>query len=351
MGQEEGITKRREWKQLTERERYKIEALSGQGLSAAAIGLALSPSRDRRTIEREQARGMTIQRNSDWTEREVYLADVGQRKHDECAKNKGRGLKIGQDHELARYLEQKIVQEKWSPDAAIGAIAGQGLKFRVSICTKTVYNMIDAGIFLHLSNDDLPVKRTGKKRGTKRVRKVALNNTQGRSIEERPAEVASREEYGHWEMDCVVGSGKACLLVMTERKTREQLLCKLEAKKQDNVIGALDKLERRYKGKFAEKIKTITMDNGSEFLAVERLEASSLSTGAQRTTTYYAHSYSAWERGSNENQNRLIRRFIPKGTDIGKYTTADIKRIEHWMNNYPRRLFGYRSANDLVASG
>ena len=348
MGQEKGNTKGRKWKQLTEGERYKIEALSGQGLTAAGIGGALNPSRDRRTIERELAQGKTTQRNSDWTDREVYLADVGQRKHEEKAKNKGRGLKIGNDHELARYLEEKIVEEKWSPDAAIGAIGAQGLEFSVRICTKTVYNMIEAGMFYRISNDDLPMKK-GKKRKYKRVQKVALNNRRGRSIEERPARIERREEYGHWEMDCVVGRGKACLMVMTERKTREQLLCKLDAKTQDNVIAALDALEREYTDWFKEKFKSLTMDNGSEFLAVERLEASSLSTKS-RTTTYYAHPYSAWERGSNENQNRLIRRFIPKGADIGQYTYADIKRIERWINNYPRRLFAYRSAYDLLPS-
>ena len=222
MGQEESSTEKRKWKQLTERERYQIEVLSLQGFKAREIGEILSPQRDRRTIERELDRGMTLQRSSDLTEKMVYLADVGQHKHDERARNKGRGLKIGHDHALAGYLEQKIVQEKWSPDAAIGAIAAQGLKFEVSICTKTVYNMIYAGIFLNLSNNDLPVKRTGKKRRYKRVRKVALNNIQGRSIEDRPAEVESREEYGHWEMDCVVGSGKCPLPGSVDSEKRKK---------------------------------------------------------------------------------------------------------------------------------
>ena len=135
--------------------------------------------------------------------------------------------------------------------------------------------------------------------------------------------------------------------MLTERTTREELLFKIKAKMQDNVIEAINKLERRYKGSFSEKFKTITMVNGGEFLDIERLETSSLSPSRQRTTAYYAHPYSAWERGSNENANKLIRRFIPKGADIGKYTNADIKRIEHWMNNYPRKMFGYKSANDM----
>jgi IS30 family transposase len=238
--------------------------------------------------------------------------------------------------------------ERWSPDAAIGAIREQGLAFTVTLCTKTVYNMIDRGDFLNLTNKNLPVKKDGKKRPYKRIRKKALHNLKGRSIEERPERVQNREEYGHWEMDCVEGSKRACLLVLTERKTRLELLFKLAEKTQDNVIAVIDKLERRYKRQFSEAFKTITMDNGGEFLDMKRLETSSISEKRKRTLTYYAHPYSAWERGSNENANKLVRRFIPKGTDIGKYTNADIKRIEHWMNNYPRRMFGYKTANDMA---
>jgi IS30 family transposase len=347
MGQENNNIKKRKWKHLSERERYKIEALAQQGLTPAEIAASLEPKRDRRTIEREIARGSVEQRDSLWREKIVYLADAGQRVHDEKAANKGRGLKIGHDHALAGYLEQKIGKERWSPDAAIGAIKTQGLQFAVSICTKTVYNMIDRGDFLNLSNKDLPVKKNGKRRDYKRIRKVALNNTKGRSIEERPSEVDKREEYGNWEMDCVVGSGNACLLVLTERKYREEIIIKLANKTQGCVIKAIDRLERRYKSKFRKKFKSFTMDNGGEFLDMKSLERSCLKLGTRRTICYYAHPYSAWERGSNEVNNKLIRRFVPKGTNIEKLTNQDIKRIEHWMNNYPRRMFGYKSSYDL----
>jgi len=347
MGQGNCNTEKRKWKQLCERERYKIEALSQRGLPPSEISKQLG--RDRRTIEREMERGMTLQRNSDLTEKIVYLADVGQRKHEEKAANKGRGLKIGHDHKLSQYLEQKIAKEKWSPDAAIGAIKAQGLQFSVSLCTKTVYNMIDKGIFINLTNKDLPVKKDGRKRGYKKVRKVALNNKKGRSIEDRPAEIEEREEYGHWEMDCVVGKGKACLLVLTERKSREEIIIKMAAKKQACVKLALDQLEKKYRSKFKEKFKSFTMDNGCEFLDMKSLEASCLKTGINRTVCYYAHPYSAWERGSNENQNKLIRRFVPKGFNINKLLKQDVKRIENWMNNYPRRILGYKTPNQIAA--
>jgi len=348
-------TQKRRWQQLTEKDRYKIEALSKQGLAPALIGEALEPKRDRRTIERELSKGMTVQFNSDLTQKVVYLADVAQRISDERAKNKGRGLKIGKDHTLAKYIEQKIGAEGWSPDAVIGSIKEQGLVFKVSLSTKTVYNMIDRGDFLNLTNKDLPVKKRAKRRGYNKVRKVALNNIKGRNIEQRLPVVNDRQEYGHWEMDCLSGkvNTKACLLVLTERLSRKEIIIKLPSKTQASVIAAIDRLEHGYetvtKGSFSRYFKSFTMDNGGEFLDTHSLERSSLYPSTKRTTCYYAHPYSAWERGSNENANKLIRRFIPKGTNIDNYSEEEIKRIEHWMNNYPRRILGYKTANQVAA--
>jgi IS30 family transposase len=346
MGQENNTLKKRKWKQISEKERYQIEILSKRGIPPKEIGKQLG--RDRRTIEREIAQGMTLQRNSDLTEKIVYLADAGQRVHDEKAANKGRGLKIGHDHKLAEYIEEKIGKERMSPDAVIGEIKAKELNFETSICTKTVYNYLDKGIFLGISNKDLPVKRNRRKHKYRKTRTVALNNIKGRSIDERPDKIELREELGHWEMDCVVGKQgtKACLLVLTERRSRNELIFKLKAKKQEYVIAEIDKLERKYKGRFNKIFKTITMDNGGEFLDWKAIERSCINE-KQRTICYYAHPYSAWERGSNENNNKLIRRFVPKGTNIEKLTKQDIKRIEHWINNYPRRMFGYKSANDI----
>lgn len=356
MSQDNHNTKQEKWKQLSEKERYKIEGLVNAGHRPKEIAQMLG--RDRRTIERELKRGDFTQRREnpyasrnpaikDYLYERVYAADVGQRRAEGNAANKGRGLKIGYDHTLARHLERRIGEDGFSPDAALGEIKAKGLVFKVTLCTKTLYNMIDRGDFLNLTNKDLPVKRGGKIRKHHRVRKVALNNLKGRGIEERPAKADSREEIGHWEMDLVIGRGKACLLVMTERVSRKEIILKIPDKRQQSVKEAIDRLERKYKSKFRELFKSITMDNGSEFLDSQGIETSCLHPGEKRTTCYYAHPYSAWERGSNENANKLIRRFVPKGSDIGVLTVRDIMRIEHWMNNYPRRLFGYRTANEV----
>jgi IS30 family transposase len=206
-------------------------------------------------------------------------------------------------------------------------------------------------VFLNLTNKDLPVKREGKKRDYKKI-KIPHKNLKGTSIEERPPEIDKREEYGHWEMDCVVGNkggSGAVLLVLSERKHREEIVIKMPAKTQESVVKALDSLERKYGRGFKEKFKTITMDNGSEFLDYKGIERSVKNETETRVTAYYAHPYSSWERGTNENINKLIRRFIPKGTDIGKISRVKIKYIENWINNYPRRILGYKSSNDMVS--
>lgn len=348
MGQEKNSTRARKWKQLSERERYQVEILLQSGLTPKEI--AKKTGRDRRTIGREIVRGSVKQLDTYLQEYTRYCADTGQRVHDEKACNKGRPLKIGHDHKLAAYIERKIGEEKYSPDAVVGEIKAIAIKFDTLICTKTVYNYIDKNVFLDITNQDLPVKKNGKKRRYRKTSAIALNNLKGRSIEERPESIEKREESCHWEVDCVVGKGTACLLVMTERVSRKELIFKFKAKKQEHVIAVLDQLERRYRGRFREIFKSITMDNGCEFLNHEALEASCLMVEKKRTICYYAHPYSAWERGSNEVANKLIRRFVPKGTNLNHLTKADIHRVEHWMNNYPRRIFGYRTANEVFAA-
>jgi IS30 family transposase len=143
--------------------------------------IARQLGRDRRTVEREIKRGSVVQRDSQWRDRLVYCADVGQRVHEERAANKGRGLKIGHDYALARHIEQRVGKDGLSPDAAIGEIKAKGLGFRTTLCAKTVYNMIDGGFFLNISNKDLPSKRAKKKRPYKKRRKVALNNRKARA--------------------------------------------------------------------------------------------------------------------------------------------------------------------------
>ena len=96
---------------------------------------------------------------------------------------------------------------------------------------------------------------------------------------------------------------------------------------------------------FKEQFRSITTDNGSEFLVLEELQRSI--HGGKRFDVWYCHSYSAWEKGSNENQNRMIRRWFPKGTDFSKVTKKQVADIQEWMNNYPRRILGWNTPNEM----
>lgn len=348
MSQKDYTAEKRNNKHLNELERYKIEILLKEKMTLFEIAKRLG--RHQRTVEREIQRGTVILLNTYLEPQKEYCADSGQRIYERNARNKGPGLKIGKDHKLARHIEERIVKHKYSPDAVIGEIKAKGLEFETRICTKTLYNYIDQEVFANITNKDLPVKRY-KKKGNYRKVKIDRRNLKGISIEERPKHIENREEYGHWEMDCVVGKkgdSGAALLVLSERKRREEIIFKIPDKTQVSVINAIDTIEKKLGKRFGEKFKSITVDNGSEFLDFKGLERSVIDAEVQRTKIYFAHPYSSWERGTNENSNKLIRRFIPKGTDIGKLKKKDIKEIEKWMNNYPRRILGYKAPKEVA---
>lgn len=141
-----------------------------------------------------------------------------------------------------------------------------------------MYNYIDKGVFLNLSNKHLLNKRKTSKQKHKKVSKVALKKTASRSISERTVEINNRENIGNWEMDCgVSGKGlKVVLLVLTERKVRQIIIFKMKDKTEKSVGEVLDKLERKHKYKFKQIYKSITMDNGCEFVNQEAIEKSIL---------------------------------------------------------------------------
>ncbi len=339
--------KKRKYTHLAEKDRYKIEVLLESKKKAPEIALILR--RDRSTIYREINRGSISRLQSDLTEEKQYRANVGQADYVKQGRNKERLLKIGKDNRLEEYIRSKLIEDKFSPDAIIGEIKANGLKFKGLICTKTLYNYIDAKIFSGISNKNLWEKRKKKKRKYKTVIRVSSKNRMCRSIEDRPKKINNRLEYGHWEGDTVKGpqGAKAGLFTMTERKTREQVIVKVKQATQEAIKTAMDGLESKYGDGFKIKFKSITFDNGVEFLDWRLLEVSALDLSNRRTTIYFAHAYSSWERGTNENQNRMIRRFIPKGKDIADISEGEIERIEHWMNNYPRKILGYKTAEQV----
>lgn len=334
------------FKHLSKNDRIKMETMLNSGHKVVEVAEYLHVHRS--TIYREIKRGEYTHRNSDYTEEIRYSSDLGQKNHDWNAQGKGRNIKIGNDRPLAEYIEGKIIEDKYSPEAALAAAAESGIEFTTSISVRTLYRYIDKGIFLKLTNKDLPVK--GKRKKHNKKVKVQKRASAGESIENRPDEVKDREIFGHWEMDTVKGKQgvtKSCMLVLTERKTRDEIIVKLPDQKAASVVEAIDRLERKWGDMFTKVFRSITVDNGVEFSDYEGLERSVLHEGEKRTFAFYCHPYSSWERGSNENNNRLIRRHIPKGEDFDEKQDRDIEYIENWINNYPRGIFGFKTSAQL----
>ena len=336
----------RKYKQLSQNDRISMETLLNKGHSVQEVADYLHVHRS--TIYREMKRGEYVHRNSDYTEEVRYSSDKGQQTHDWNAQGKGRNIKIGNDIKLAEYIENKIVENKYSPEAALAAVATSGIEFSTTIRVRTLYRYIDNGIFLKLTNKHLPVK--GKKKKKNKKVQVQKRATAGESIENRADEVATRETFGHWEMDTVYSSkeGSCALLVLTERLTRKEIIEKMRDRTAISTVRALNRIERRFGALFPRVFQTITVDNGGEFSDVKSLERSILRKG-RRTKMYYCHPYTSCERGSNECANKMIRRKYPKGTDFNKVSRASIKETEAWINNYPREILGWKTSEIVFA--
>ena len=260
---------------LTKTDRYRLEdaLLDGKKPKEIAEKLHVHVS----TIYREIKRARMIHRNSDWTEEERYNPDEAERKYQENLRKKGADLKIGNDRELADFLEKKVLEDGYSPAAALASIKLEGKTFSTSICVSTFYSYITKGVFRFLTNTDLPEKPK-RKRPYKKV-KTMKRPPRGESIEKRPAEVDARETFGHWEGDTVYSKkdGSKALFVLTERLTREEIIMRIKDRTAESVIKALDRIERKYGPVLFRKIfQTITVDNGGEFAGVNRLERSAL---------------------------------------------------------------------------
>lgn len=324
---------------MTRDERVKLEALHRAKVPVAQIARQLGFCRT--TIYNELKRGAYVH-TCPWWDEVRYSAEKGEQLHRQAVAMKGGELKIGRHRDYADFLERKILRDKFSPAAALAAAREKG--FAISVCVSTLYSYIEKGVFLHLTNKDLWEKSKQKTKEYKPVRRVAHPKLP--SIGDRPEYVNERQEFGHWEMDLVVGpsGSQAALLTLTERASRKELLFKLPDKRAASVRRIFDRLERQTPD-FREVFKSITTDNGPEFLEYEKLCRSV--RGGKRFEVWYCHSYSAWEKGCNENHNRMVRRWFPKGTAFEKVTKKRIAEVQEWMNGYPRKVLGWACPRDF----
>ena len=334
---------------LTWNDKLTIEKMLKQGYSKPQIARFLGVHHS--TIYDEVKRGEVEVLNSDLTTRVVYSPEMSVARHEEANRNKEQPLKIGKDHALAQWLVDVIGDQGYSPAAACAKLGTTPeTTFSCTLCRQTVYKYIDKGYLWPLTNKSLRYKGN-KKQKYERVQR-ASRASKGDSIEKRPEEVNTRQEPGHWEMDSVEGKKgtKRTLLVMTERVTRHELVIPMRDQTAASVVDALDRLERRYgHERFTQIFRSITVDNGSEFMDVDGMQRSSSVEDKERTHVYYCHPRYPGERGSNEKQNQMIRWFFPKGTDFTHVTNRAIQKAVDWINNYPRLLLDWHTSNELFS--
>lgn len=327
---------------LTWNDRLTIEKMLKAGCSRKQIAAAVGVCRT--TIYYELKRGKCVQITSEMEYIEKYSPEIAEAKYRAQLAAKGAPLKIGNDFAFADYVENRIIHDHYSPGAVLAEIRQQNI-FETRICESTLYNYIYGGVFLYLSPEHLFYK--GRCRKSERVR--AARASAGESIERRPAEVRKRTTFGNWEMDSLMGGQgtSRALIVLTERQTRMGVVLPVPDHTATSVVRALNTLERSMGRKFNSVFKTITVDNGSEFQDCQGMQKSRLRRGKLRTKLYYCHPHSPNERGSNENMNRMLRRFFPKGTNFDEVSLDDIEKAVDWLNNYPRKILGWRSARQM----
>lgn len=337
----------KKYKHITYAERTMIETWYNKDKKYKKEIAALL-HKSERTIRREINRGIVEIKGYNWEELTEYSAMVAQEKYKYGMTSKGPELKLDSDIKLVEHIEKEITVNKKSPEVISKQLKEYG--FEIEISGRTIRNAIYSGLIFNKVKQGKIIykKEYNNKNKEQRVSKMVPAE---KSIEYRPKEANSRNVYGHWEGDLVAGKQgtKTVLFTLTERMTRQEIIMKLPNKETKTIAKALDKIERRYGGKFYSTFKSITFDNGVEFMGYNGLEKSCLRK-KERTSVYYAHPYCSGERGSNENNNRLIRRFIPKGMDMTNIKITKIKEIEDWINNYPRAMFDYKSSNMILSN-
>lgn len=276
----------------------------------------------------------------------VYNPDGAEQLYRQKLKQKGFKPKILKDNRYRNYISHMIRVHKYSPQSILYEVKKGNLNFEITInSVNTIYTAIDKGYIEGVERSLLPYRKI------KRKRKVMVQKraSKGTSIEKRPESINIKETFGHWEMDCVVGksTNRKTILALTERKTLKEITMVLKEHTASEVVKALNRLEKQCGSAFYKIFKTITVDNGSEFMDFEGMEKA-LRRKGKRTKIYYCHPNCPSERGANENQNKLIRRHFPKGSDFDEILTyKKLKNVEDWINIYPRQIFDGKSADEM----
>ena len=303
--------------QLTSGERHELSALRKQGFRPAEIARLLG--RHRSTISRE------IRRNSrnDGGYRPSTADDIARWRRSRSRRNQRF---TAADWELV----ERWLREDFSPEQ----VAGWLHRFRLlSISHETIYGYVwndkhrGGSLYRHL--------RGAQK---KRRKRYGHNDSRGRlagkkPIADRPPGAHNRSRVGHLEGDTVLGTDKHCIVTLVDRKTGYLMIGKLKAR----TVAELNRAATELIQHAARRIRSVTVDNGTEFHGYKAIEDA---TGAD---FYFATPHRSWERGTSENTNGLIRQYAPKKTSLAHLSQADCDAIAEKLHNRPRKRLGFRT--------
>jgi len=303
--------------QLTYGQRYQIKALLDTGMPRSKIADSLGVHKS--TISRE------VNRNSG---KRGYRPKQA---HQKSLARKGLRSKPRISKKVWTLVE-KTLREDWSPEQVSGKLKASGISVSHERIYQYVYADKRAGgtLWTHLRHPKKYRKRAGG-----RDRRGKIRNR--RSIDERPAVVDERSRIGDWEADLIVGkNGQGVALTLTERNSRFTLLRTFDSKHAVPITQAIIELL-----KWDTRLKTITFDNGKEFAGHEEVAF------ALDADCYFAHPYSSWERGTNENTNGLIRQYLPKNRNLKNVSMEEETMIMDKLNSRPRKCLDFKTPYEV----
>lgn len=307
------------YKQLTRDQRYVIKTLLQEKYSyrKIAIRIGVHVSTVSREITRNKSEGK-------------YYAGIADRMAVKRSRTARRPSLLT---EINIELIQPYLEDDWSPEQV-----SERLKMteELSISHETIYKHIYQD---KQANGTVHERLRGKHKFRRKYGTQKRHKIKGRkSISKRPEEANERLRFGDWEIDTIVSrKSKDVLVTIVDRKLRYLLIGKAANKTADKVTKATLRCFRELEC----PVHTITADNGTEFSGFKRIEK------ALNTEVFFAHPYSSYERGTNENTNGLIRQYYPKGTSLEKVTWKELKAIQDKINNRPRKCLGYKTAAEV----
>lgn len=307
--------------QLTSEQRYQISGLKKAGWKQTQIAVEVGV--DKSTISRE------LKRNKG---ERGWRPLQAQRFRDE----RRRGCINGKQFSSEEWAEvDRLIREDLSPEQAANRLEMEG---RLQISHEAIYRYVyadkrDGGdLCRHLRSQ----KPHRKRYASGQERRGAIRNRV--SIEERPEIVDQRARIGDWEGDTVIGRNhKGGLVTLAERKSRYVLAGHIRSKHAEGVTAVTTRLLNPHK----DKCHTLTLDNGKEFAGHEKMAAE------LKADIYFAHPYSSWERGLNENSNGLLRQYFPKGMELTDLTEDLVQRAVERLNHRPRKVLGFRTPHEV----